>query len=569
MLPHPSDDPEEVLCALTVAPHTVGAAHRRRRSGDAHTVGDGLGLLLQKVPYVMEQFRKVKEGKVPQYEELSVVGLVTVKPGKCMLSADAHLPSWSHEERILWAWCKQRSDAFTLEVVSRCKLNAAQKCSTVGSADNSLKNASLMPLQQVSREQVMSSARNLPEGMRRLNASQSIVMILTVPSVLALPILEGYWSAIMLTRGAVLRQQRLFLDWPPKLFWSLKDNPCTEVALDIPQDPAQIHKKLISVADLLRNNVLRCAEQKMDGNEPIEPAAIAPQDFKDAILFLEALASEHSEYKVLSSVPPRLVPLERLLDTVLLSRVLRRQDCLKETLQKALSLACPPWLNKLLQQRLETGEVQTMSKSAVHRARQMVDLAFALASRDTCLAIGCEESPSFIYFWADASPQWGREWLLGHLHIVTSPTYDALLKVVEAINLLAHTSPKTWQRWQEWECQGQEEADTLENLIPQRGLARPVNESGSVLLDDGGEEWSSDAQADGDARPAQAPEFWGTAHSHWGPWTHVLVGRARAMLLGRAMGGCSGIGNLVFCMLRPQCEIFVVLFNSCCRPGPV
>ena len=450
---------DTVVCAVCVAAASE-KVWRRHREGDTHVVADTAGRLLEKVPLVQQQFQRVGLSQVPRYDATMIVGLVSVSQGLFFPPGAGMIPAWTAEERILWEWCKRRSDTFSVRVVSQRPLPSPLKCATSGSYDNSTKNASLMPLLPSCAQAVLESIPLDEQNEAFIVAAktQAEILTLVLPPVLAFPMVHGHWHSFLLSRASVLRQRRLWKCWPPVAFWSTLRNPSREIAFELPDQPGVLSTKLLGAADLLRRCV---AAVTRSGNalisEDEEGLAVS-----DAVNMMEGLATEHSDYKILSDVPKRLAPLEHLLETVLLSRVLRRQDALKETLQRAITLVCPAWLGTILKQRLETGVITAMSKTQVYRARQMVDLAFALTARESCMEITCTpETPSLVFLWADASPQWGREWLLGHMQLLKASSHTDLLQLATTVDELAATSVQKWEEWKRMNDQQGAEADAI------------------------------------------------------------------------------------------------------------
>ena len=456
--------------------------------GDTHVMGDSHGHRLTKVPYVMQQFEKVGIPRIPEFENMMIIGIAVMQPGVSFdpLAPTLRIPDFTREERILWEWCRRRTDVFTLRVSSALALPVPMLCATSGSNDNSVKNASGVPLLDTCRRVAIASVvDSMPREMLEVEQQQVEMLTLTMPSILAYSMLSGHWGSHMLCRASVLRQRRLFLDWPAAAFWSVKNFPCREYTFEIPDSVGVMSAEFMKVADVLK----RCASL-LHGGGVLAPDAPLAEDLAGAIHVVEGFANAHSDYKAISEVPPRLVPLETLLETVLLSKVLKRQDMLKDILKKAINLTCPSWLKNVLHHRLDSGMVAVMSQTAVYRARQTVDLAFALAARETILHMPSDPSvPVFVYLWADASPQWGREWLLGHAHILRCSSYAELLGVVKAIDMLSTTSDRVWGQWRQSHV-GRDDPDLAK--MSGTPLQHGQSDHPDVAIDDGGDAFSSD-----------------------------------------------------------------------------
>ena len=252
----------------------------------------------------------------------------------------------------------------------------------------------------------------------------------------------------------------------------MKQNPREHISFSVPDDADAISERLNDVANTLR--------------EAVASGVLPPDDVKDHIGFLSAFAAEHSRttFRLPSA---RQKQLEELVDVVLLSRDLKATESLPHTLRKAIQLTAPSWLNDLMQKRLDQDTAKgKISARTIIRARQMMDMSFALLVRETVMSRGSLQGADsvagpFYYLWSDASPQCGREWLLSQTHIWRGRSKDDMLQVVRAVNALAVVSGELWGQF----FREAEQAPELSGSNSLKQLEDKVSEEKTLTADTG------------------------------------------------------------------------------------
>ena len=184
--------------------------------------------------------------------------------------------------------------------------------------------------------------------------------------------------------------------------------------------------RLHGVSDLIRCKAQQCLQL-----EPAGQVDEAKCELESAVRFLDSLA--------VSLAPPKLRSLEEknwthgaafMILLVIQANLLKNQARLNESLLKAVPFVVPSILQAQMIRMLTDRNTSTLpQRETVRVHRFYLDAAFALHWRSLSSTLFAA------WFWADKSPQGGRQWLGSFMQFVRS--FDDLKRAGEAVNALA------------------------------------------------------------------------------------------------------------------------------------
>ena len=512
----------EQLCAILLVP----ASRAKRRQSTCYLGGDTHGELLGSVPIVEDARRRAGcLHALPGHVELKICGLVRWEPS---VYYEGPLTQFSAEEETLWQWFRRRTDVFSVLSTSSVLLNPGVPLSETYGGTHARQNCGVFKLPVATAAEVLNAVpADAPAVLQRMvmEHRETELLCMPVPEPIAEPLVRGHWTNWMLCRGVVMSQPRVFEDWPPLHFWSKKRQPSGVVSMELPPS-AELGHQLRGVANTLRQ--LSC-EGKID----IDMAA-------SQVALLDSIVARHSQTTSVPVPEARKKPLEMLIDAVLMSKLLRTHDSLREVMQKAVSILCTDddFLKDMLIKKLEKGTRCKAGKQTIRRARFAVDVAFTVWSRQLWMprgdipdqnnnssgsqpALNVQNRPCspLVYMFADASPQGGREWLLSYCHMLTASSVSQMCSLLKAVHRLAGAPEKEWMwvlKEQQTHKAGEEDHDSdshssQDDLVaklpagPASHIA-DIQATSALRSDDGDMSWDLEEEVPTSTLPASQVE---------------------------------------------------------------
>ena len=218
-------------------------------------------------------------------------------------------------------------------------------------------------------------------------------------------------------------------------------NPSMELVDNLPEE-------VQSVADHIRMwapCILQASE-----TEGADDAAGAEMMLSRAVHKLDAVSHSLSGKALLDDVGPKHSAIQ-LVEILAVSQVLANQEELANVVRKCVALAVPPAFQSASFAKLQRHGKSVPSRRSVHRAQFTFDVAWALHSRR--FYSQSEECPVAFFFWADSSPQGGRDWMLCHCHAVRPRSAQQMREALAALQgLCSQQHPHTMRLSQSLAC---------------------------------------------------------------------------------------------------------------------